>query len=672
MLQHHGEGNQALGLLQGIKKARSVEVRHFVKLFIFKLTTIAFRNDYSIEIWNLANAPFLERTIPGSLDKTVEVLCWAGSRLFTVGLSGDGVKEWDLQTLTPKRSLLLTGEKGICMDYNKATETIVIGTEEGIINIFDISDDDIQFVKVLDRQDHRVICCKFNEAGDKLVTGSFDAVKVWNIKTGHVDHKMSTGRADPGQETIVWCVDILSDFTIISGDSRGKITFWDGTLGTQIDYIHASAADIMCLAITEDRKHFFCSGVEQILKKYAAVKTMKNGIELEQWVRCAKRSKIHTHDVLAMVVIGDDKFISGGIDGFLSFGTQDFKSFDRAGPFLKQPFVESAEEGRLILMKYVNYLEVWKLASAKELDNEPITETDSESILSGDDIAPVPSFLIQKPNPIYKLDVLPEKVLELRSKDDDMIVSCAISNDGHWIAYSTINSIRIFQFEMQENAKPKMRPIKTTPEEFKPCINMIFSKDSNSIVTVNAEGHCSVFELESEAIEHKETFDLGDHHSDQVHLVEMSSCSSFLVLASLCNNISVWTLVRNKWTHSKTLPKYGCPATSLNIRRNQPHLVVAFSDSKLLEYNLDDNCIQFTASLPSKTPDIASVITNISLDPRNDNAIIFCQNNSINVLMKNSEKVSNKKAKITKLDPTSYTTKVVKTFNTVCSLFISR
>lgn len=563
-----------------------------------------------------------------------------------------------------KRRLLLTGEKGICMDYHKATETLAVGTEEGILNVFDLSDDDLQFVRVLDRQDHRIICCKFNDSGDKLVSGSLDAVKIWNIRTGQVIHKMSTGRGDPKQETIVWCVDMLNDSTIISGDSRGKVVFWDCNLGTQIDYVHASQSDIMCLGVAEDRKSFFCSGVEQILRKYTLLKTTRAGSEIDQWIRSNKRSKVHSHDVLAMATIGNEQLISGGIDGFLSFASQDFNHFQRAGPFLNRPFANTAEEGRLMLMKYVNYLEVWKLAGAKELEGEP-EEGDQDRLFDEEDDVLKSIVSSRKANKFYKINDFPEKFLELRSKNDETIVCCSISNDGRWIAYSTMTSIRLFRFEIQDSSKPKLMRMKGTPAEFTPCVNMVFSKDSSTLLTVKNDGQCSVYHLDFEAIEHKETFDASEYHSDLIHLMDISSCSKFLVLSSLCNNISVWNLKRNKWSYAKTLPKYACPATSLSIRKDQPVLVVSFSDSKVLEFNLEQHFIQFAAMLSDNSTTVDSVVTNICLDPRNSDSIIFSRSNSIQVLVKTAENNSNKKAKLLPNVNGGYTIITVKTFNTV-------
>lgn len=668
MLQHRSKRNQAFGLWQRAKKTRCREVREiFARNRTFTRIDNFYRNDSSVEIWNLVNAPFIERTIPGSINNSIEVICWVGSRLFSVGLDGEGLKEWDLSTLTSKRRLLLTGERGICMDYHKEKGIMAVGTAEGIINIFDVSDEDLQFVRLLDRQDHRIICCKFNDAGDRLVSGSLDAVKVWNVQTGQVVHKMSMGRAEPNQETIVWCVVILNNFTIATGDSRGKLTFWDGNLGTQIDYVHASTADIMCLSASHDRKSVFCSGIEQVLKKYTLVTISRAGSEVQQWVRSSKRSKIHTHDVLSMTTVGNEQLISGGVDGFISFASQDFQNFERAGPFLKSPFAEAAEEGRLMLMKYVDYLEVWKLAGAKDLSQEIKEETDNKPFDDKDDVLKSIA-LASNTNQLYKINDFPEKFLELRSKGNESIVACAISDDGQWIAYSTMNAVRLFQLEVQENSKPKLKLMKATPADFTPCTNMVFSKDCNSLITVKSNGKCSVFDLEAKVFEHKETFNIREHHKDLIYLIAISSCSKYLVLSSLCNNITVWNLKKNKWTFSKSLPKYGCPATSLKIRKNQPALVVSFSDNKILEYNLDCHFIQFSTKLQIKSSSVDSVITNICLDSRNSDAIIFCRSNSIQVLEKSRcEKNAGKKAKNAQKTDTQHNVKVVKTFNSVRS-----
>lgn len=575
--------------------------------------------------------------------------------------SGNGLIEWDLKTLRIKKKLLLTGEKGICMDYHKETEKLAVGTEEGFINIFDVCDEDIQFVRVLDKQDHRVVCCKFNEAGNFLVSGSIDAVKVWNVQTGHVTHKMSTGREHKHQETVVWCVEVLKDFTIVTGDSRGRVTFWDGTLGTQVDWMQASSADILCLAVSQNQNSLFCSGVEQIVRKYVRIQTNRDGIKLDQWIRNTKRPKLHTHDVLALTTIANNQVASGGIDGFLSLSTEELKIVERIGPFLKHPFTSTAEVARMMLMTYSNYLELWKLATASE------NEMALQSVISDDqdnfECDGVLRPRKKSENEYYKISVFPEKLIELRSKGDEMIVCAAISNNGKLIGYSTPTAIRLFNFSI-ENAKPHLVRVKNAPQELVNCSQLIFTDDSSKLITIDSNGICMFFDVSSDIIECRQTIELNEHHQDLCHIVTISNCSKFLVVASLCHNVSIWCLKKGKYVHAKNLPKHVCPATAMKIRDKKPALNVAYADNRILEYNMIEFCIEFSVKLPDDLSRYA--IMNLCLDPRNPNAIIFPQNNSINLIETNDEgiKTKIKKAK-SKAKQFSYTHKIVKKFETV-------
>lgn len=625
-----------------------------------------YRNDYTIEIWNFIGAPFIERVISGNIDCALEQVCWVEDRLFSISISGSGIIEYDLKTLSKKRNLLLTGDKGICIDYHKKTERIAIGTEEGFINVFDVSDDDLQYVKVLDRQDHRIVCCKFNDAGDCIVSGSIDAVKIWSLKTGHVIHKMSTGRAEQHQETIVWCIEVLKDFTIITGDSRGRITFWDGNLGTQIDWVQASNFDIMSLTTSEDENSFYCSGIEQIVRKYVKIKTTKDNTDIDQWIRTAKRYKLHTHDILALARIDKEQIVSGGVDGFLSISTEDLKIIDKIGPFLKRPFAMTAEEARMMLMIYPNYLELWKLATANDLS---LTEekTDSTEVEDEESVTELDSFksLINghKSN-FYKISKYPEKLLELRSKQDEMIVCAAISNNGKWISYSTATSVRLFHFDIVQGSKAELKRVKNIPNELTNCTSMTFLHDSYALITLSGNA-CMIFDLSSGLVEHHQTISLAEYHKDLIHLMTVSSCSKYLAFASLCNNVSIWNLKIGKYVYSNNLPKYTCPPTSIKIRVNHPTLVIAYADNRIFEYDLEEFYIQFGMNLTESR----FAIQDICLDPRNSNTIIFAHNNSIMVVRKTSDTDDQKSSKRSKKSSEkrdhAYTMKVAKKLETV-------
>jgi hypothetical protein len=91
-----------------------------------------------------------------------------------------------------------TKEKTFLLSAPRRKRNFCCRAEEGIVNIFDVSDDELQFERFRDRLDHRIIC----------VFWSIDAVEVWNVQAGQVIHKMSLGRAENNQESIVFSMNL--------------------------------------------------------------------------------------------------------------------------------------------------------------------------------------------------------------------------------------------------------------------------------------------------------------------------------------------------------------------------------------------------------------------------------------------------------------------------------
>lgn len=129
-----------------------------------------YRADASIEVWDLKQAPYLVKFIPGVENGSVEALGWVGPRLLSTGLGG-ALVEWDLAKLVQKTSVLLTGYAAWCLDVNNIESHVAVGTEQGYINLYTVENDDIVYKKLFDKQDGRVMCCKFDNTGNILVTG---------------------------------------------------------------------------------------------------------------------------------------------------------------------------------------------------------------------------------------------------------------------------------------------------------------------------------------------------------------------------------------------------------------------------------------------------------------------------------------------------------------------
>lgn len=402
------------------------------KWIIFVLNS---REDASIEMWNIENAPYLQQTIVGFADASVEAIVWAGNRLFSTGLTGELV-EWDLEKLQVKRKLLLTGNAAWCLDVNKAKTNIAIGTDSGYVNVYDVSNaDEVNYVKVFDRQEGKILCCKFDFSGDYIVTGSTDFIRVWNMKTGHAVYKMSMGRLEALKETVVWSLVVLSDFTIIAGDSRGYVTIWDGKLGAQVDnFAVMKSGDVLAVAVSEDERMFACAGIDPKIKLYALTDIKSGAKVVSKWVKFFQRF-VHEHDVKTLQFV-DNRVFSGGVDGYLghsySSKTKDCQSISKYGPFLEQPCSVVAAEKRILLLKYLNYVELWKLG--KPTETASLTDDEDEK------------------KTFYMLEEGLEKLLELRAKGDSTIVCTSISPNGKFLVYSTVADIRIFRLKYEVSA----------------------------------------------------------------------------------------------------------------------------------------------------------------------------------------------------------------------------
>ena len=97
------------------------------------------------------------------------------------------------------------------------------------------------------------------------------------------------------------------DGTIITGDSRGMLSFWNNEYGTLIQSIQSHKADILALALSQDSSTVFCAGIEPIVIEFKYLE-QSSGVK---WVRGDCKMGLHSHDVNSMV-IAQQTLLSGG------------------------------------------------------------------------------------------------------------------------------------------------------------------------------------------------------------------------------------------------------------------------------------------------------------------------------------------------------------------------
>lgn len=314
------------------------------------------RANGDIEIWNpLGGAWYQESILRGGKDRSIEGLVWtqdsddvdkngykvAGKlRLFSIGYS-TAVTEWDLSTGGPARHSAgnygdiwcmavqpkgpapkksPSGEQEQTIEENESqTQKIAVGCADGAIVLLNTSEGDLRFSRILARppkKKSRVLSITF-QSRHTIVAGHADStIRIYDIRNSQQVQNMTLGGGPKGgpKETLVWSVKCLADGTIISGDSTGIVSFWDGRNYTLLQRINGHEADILELAISADGNSVFSGGMDRRTTLYRRFGGGRPG-EKSRWAKVTHQ-RMHRHDVKAMTTFETRKMsilVSGGM-----------------------------------------------------------------------------------------------------------------------------------------------------------------------------------------------------------------------------------------------------------------------------------------------------------------------------------------------------------------------
>ncbi|KAJ3078711.1 U3 small nucleolar RNA-associated protein 4, partial [Quaeritorhiza haematococci] len=496
------------------------------------------RENGDIELWNAKDRWFLERTIPGRPDSSIESVVWIHERgehlndadddeeeqqhnsnektynnhprLFSAGLDGM-IREWDLVMLREKCVVESNGGAIWCMAANPKGTHLAIGCEDGSSRLFKIlspsrrfavsssSTDNLstasqngnkltpfseghgdadalgfptlEFVRNLDKHQGRILCIDWHPSGDYIVTGSSDGnIRKIDVRTGRCvqritgdtrkiirhtkqrrrkrhndmsdedeeespdtsdDHSDADDDDDDREANLVWCLKVLRDGTIVSGDSFGNVNFWDWRTGTLVYGVRVHKADVLCITADKSGRTVYTSGIDRVIVQLRQIETSKS--HKKRWIISGER-RFHSHDVRSLALFEGkpvDALVSGGVDTTLVISSPassfpQVKQF-RATPYPFQPnrpIIHLAKEARLIMAKFSDGVKVWKLGEALPTPTPTAYLPDNERL----DFKHKEKLLI-----------------DLKPKIDTNLMSAAISSDGKWIVMSDMGSIKLFK-----------------------------------------------------------------------------------------------------------------------------------------------------------------------------------------------------------------------------------
>ncbi|RWS30677.1 hypothetical protein B4U80_08330 [Leptotrombidium deliense] len=530
-----------------------------------------------IEIWNIENmhCNFVEQTIIESEDEPnlIESLAWGvNGRLFSCGLNAF-LNEYNLNQGMIKKSYAVTSGPAWCLSFDSSLTFAAIGTEEGFVCIFKLGDglleDEVNFDRTLMKNDTRIMCLEWFERNKSkvIITGSVGTIKIWNYDSRQCTDVIRIG----SESTVVWCLTVLRDnFVIVSGDSNGKTSFWDGNTATLIQEHKAHKADVLCLCKGTNGS-VLSSGVDPLIVEFKPASNMP-------FVQ-GNRLLEHTHDVRALVHHSSGWLFSGGIDVYLVKSFYPPKKVIRYAPNFSE-LVNIVND--LVMFQYNNRIEVWKLGMG---DNYLQYTTEGTFI------------------PVLEEQ---QKLIEITSSRT--IQKSALSHN--FIAFSTFHKLKVFSF-----SNNKIEKIALVCEPVSGVIDKIqFSGEKYLVISTGMLLY--VFQLDINGIVLHYSFPI------KTRITTMCTSPKFVAFKTLDRSIAVYDVESGQSVchcdidFHPVFMKFNCSTDELWL---------SSADQWLVKYNLKSNKSEQNykvKELDIFTPIIDILFTESSLFVHSENVVL--------------------------------------------------
>ena len=426
--------------------------------------------------------------------------------------------------------------------------------------------------------------------------GADSTVRKMDVRTGRCVLRITLDEYKP-RTTLVWDLKFLSDTTIVSANSLGKIQLWNGKHGTLRQSFQLHLADVLTLAVNEEEDTIYASGVDHKLVRLQKLKDKKGA-----WVKTAEVRQ-HSHDVRSIALSKAGIIASGGLDTQLILCPMESFEVDSCVRYL--PFSNSsknfavASEANVLMFQTSMSLKFWQLSSENKVNSTtphlPNGETSGETDVGGkgqstpsqsdSEAVSRSKKIANEPTVSDITNGVPINFLEIKTKAPLHILSSAISPDGSLVALSNID--QMWLFKIVQSASPK---IKCLRRENLPSYKMVFSPDGCMLVLATINEGVKVAKMNFEDGCGFDIHELGSQKDSTKYPVtdfQMSPCGAHLATRNTRNRICVYNFQTGQLL--SRLPRLEGQPLLFSFHLTKPQLVLfSGQDREAFLYDIEN------------------------------------------------------------------------------------
>ena len=374
------------------------------------------------------------RVFVGCMDGTIVEMGRSEERLVC---DSHGGSVWDLDAIAH--------DSASTTQYaNEYISLIAAACDDGCVRIFGVEKDNVPgvtLVKSMLPVSGRVLCVAWHTESSVVVAGGTDGcLHVWNVESGREVTRITVDGLQGDSPPCIWSVMVLQDGTIVSGDSLGQVTFWDGRFGTMVAKFNPHGVDVLALEKSADGEFVFATGVDP---RISVFKRVMGGDRVE-WAYVSSKQE-HALDVRALCCCYDEKkkesgnsyrLFSGGNDAVVvSHSVERFlkEAPQRMSLAPQRPHASVSRvaggDGQIMATSVGNMVNIWTCLSGNTSHLRKMGQYKDGDVLPADSLGGM--------HPVH--------LAQVSCSSRAHVTSVAVSGDGKYIACSDIHSLKCIE-----------------------------------------------------------------------------------------------------------------------------------------------------------------------------------------------------------------------------------